>query len=65
MARITHIQTGAERAAGQSGQIHNDTLADLDARMNATAARIAARSAETKARIEAIRADNARTRPRT
>lgn len=64
MARVTHIQTGAERAAGQPGQIHNDTLTDLDARMNATAARIDARRAETKARIAKIRAENAERYPR-
>jgi hypothetical protein len=31
-AQITHIQTGAERAQGQSGQPHNQWLADAQQR---------------------------------
>jgi hypothetical protein len=61
MARITHIQTGAERAAGRPAQAHDE---DMHARMQAAQAESARRIADTRARIEQIRADNARTFPR-
>jgi hypothetical protein len=59
MARITGIQTGAERAAGRPAQSHDE---DMHARMQAAQAESARRIAETHARIAAIRAENARTR---
>ncbi|MGA5372305.1 hypothetical protein ACPCSD_14655 [Streptomyces griseoincarnatus] len=64
MARITHIQTGAERAAGQPGQMHNETLHRIQQEMAASEARTDARIAATHARIEATRADLARRRNR-
>ncbi|WP_435595886.1 hypothetical protein [Streptomyces albogriseolus] len=57
MARITHIQTGAERAAGQPGQMHNDTLHRIQQEMDQVAARTDARIAETWRRIEEGRAE--------
>ncbi|MDH3037898.1 hypothetical protein [Streptomyces sp. TRM75561] len=57
MARITHIQTGAERAAGQPGQMHNETLQRIQQEMDQVAARTDARIAETHSRIEATRAE--------
>lgn len=56
MADITHIQTGAERDAGQPGRAYNQTLADLNARLDAAEARTQARIAETRADIEESRA---------
>ncbi|MGQ5576302.1 hypothetical protein [Streptomyces sp. ECR3.8] len=64
MARITHIQTGAERAAGQPGQIHTDTLHRIQQEMAESEARTDARIAATHSRIEEIRADLARRRNR-
>lgn len=57
MARITHIQTGSERQAGQSGRAHNQTLADLNARIDAASARTRQQVAETAAGIERSRAN--------
>lgn len=57
MARVTHIQTGAERAASQPGQMHNDTLHRIHAEMAESEARTDARIAATHARIEATRAE--------
>ncbi|MGA5767417.1 hypothetical protein OG411_29925 [Streptomyces pseudogriseolus] len=64
MARITHIQTGAERAAGQPGQIYNETLHRIQQEMAEVAARTDARIAETRRRIEEGRAEDARRRNR-
>lgn len=58
MARITSIQTGAEREAGQPGRIHNQALADLNARIDAAAARTRQRIAQTQAGIDKARAAN-------
>lgn len=54
-ARITSIQTGAEREAGQPGRVHNQTLADLNARVDAAEARSRQRIAETQAGIDQAR----------
>ncbi len=54
-ARVTSIQTGAERAAGQPGRAHNQTLADLNARIDAAEARTQQRIADTQAGIERSR----------
>jgi hypothetical protein len=55
-ARVTRIQTGSERGAGQPGRIHDQTLADLNARIDAAAARTRQRIAETRAGIAESRA---------
>lgn len=55
MARITNIQTGAEREAGQPGRAHNQALADLNARIDAAEARTRARIADTRDGIDKAR----------
>lgn len=57
MAKVTHIQTGAERSAGQPGRAHNQTLADLNARIDASAARTQQLVAETAEGIDQARAN--------
>lgn len=61
-ARITGIQTGAEREAGQPGRVHNQALADLNARIDAANARTRQQTAETQAGIDRARANVAELR---
>ncbi|MFI6560373.1 hypothetical protein [Streptomyces sp. NPDC050534] len=56
-ARITRIQTGAEAAAGRPGRVHNQTMADLNARIDAAEARTRQQTAETQAGIDKSRAN--------
>lgn len=55
-ARITGIQTAAEREARQPGRVHNQAIADLNARIDAADARTRQRIAETRAGIAKARA---------
>ena len=55
-ARISSIQTGAERAAGQSGRAHDQAFADLNARIDKAEARTQRLIAETRAGLAQTRA---------
>jgi len=55
-ACITHVQTGAERAAGQSGRAHDQAFADLNAHIDKAEARTQQLIAETRAGIAQTRA---------
>lgn len=47
---ITHIQTGADRAAGEPGELYSDDLEQIAAKRRAAAAEAEARVREESAR---------------